>query len=574
MNDTRFRRIALAAFAGWAATVAVVFALPRDPATFAVNALNALAAGAGAWTCLHRATLEPPAARGWRAVAAGLAILCGYQVYPVAAQVMLGGLPPFPSLVDWVSVGDIPLYGLGLLLWPIAPRQRLERVRTALDGIAFSASIFFIVWIAGLGDVVTASELDTPSRVLAAMQFVGSALALGIVVYLTAPRPARLLGPVGWVATGMLVETGFNLPVAAMSLQGRYYLGHPLDLLLLAGLLCFALAPLSPQPVRDPVWHEPDPPGRRASLWVPYLPAGLALAAAMWRLGRPGMPGDLILGWTGLGLSATVLLRQYLALRDIERLSRRLEDQVTARTHQLAVSQAALAQSERMEAVGRMAGGIAHDFNNLVHAITAWADVLGQSVNRESPAGLAVRRILDIGSRAHAIVRRLLTFARRQPVAPQTVDLGQILHASAPLLHQLAGAGIHLMLRPSAGPVFLDPAQLEQLLSTLTTRARELMPGGGSLTFEVETVNLAPGPEGTGGGPHVRLVVTDTAPAMNAEARRAAFDAFTGVDDGASALALATCEAIASQAGGRIAVTSATDAGNTIVVDLPRAAPA
>ncbi len=574
MIDARFRRTVAATALAWAVTVAAVAVLPRTGASLLLNAVNCVAAFLGAWTCVHRARREPPAAAGWSGIAAGLAVLGAYQVYPVAAQIFLGGLPSFPGVADWISIADFLLYGLGLLLFPIAPSLRLERVRTALDGLVFSASLFCLAWVAGLGDVVTTSELDTPSRTLAAMQFTGAALTLGIVVYLTAPRPSRLAGPIGWIAAGMLIEMGFNLPVSVLSLDLRYYLGHPVDLLLLLGILAFVLAPLAPQPVRDPVWRQAEQAERRVSLWVPYLPAGIALAAAMWRLGRPGAPGDAILGWTALGLGGLVLLRQYLALRDIERLSRRLEEQVAERTQQLAISQAALTQSERMEAVGRMAGGIAHDFNNLVHAITAWADVLGHSLEAGSPAGDAVRRILDVGVRAHAIVRRLLTFARRQSVAPRTVDLGQALQEAAPLLQQLAGADLRLVLRPATGSVFMDPSQLEQLLSTLTVRARDAMPGGGTLTLEVASVNLPPDAGGQGGGPHVRLSATDTAPAMSAEARRAAFDAFAVSDEGSSGLALATCEAIAAQAGGRIAAVSAGPTGNTILVDLPRAAPA
>jgi len=573
MNDARFRRTVAGAALAWLGVAVLVITLPRAAATLAMNAANSAGAGAGAWACLHRARREPPAAAGWIGIAAGLAMLCVYQLYPVGAQAFLGGLPSFPGAADWASIAAYPLYGVGLLLFPIAPGLRLERLRTALDGLAFSASIFCVAWIFGLGDVVTASDLDATSRTLAAMQFTGSAVILGIVVYLVAPLPSRLAGPIAWIASGMLVVTAFNLPVAVLSLQGRYYHGHPLDLLLLAGGLGFVLAPLDPRPVRDPVWREDEPPERRASLWVPYLPAAIALAATMWRLGRSAMPGDSILGWTGLALGLVVLTRQYLALRDIERLSRRLEDQVAERTHQLAVSRAALVQSERMEAVGRMAGGIAHDFNNLVHAITAWADVLSHSVARGSPAADAIHRIVDTGARAHAVVRRLLTFARREPVAPRTVDLGHALQEAAPLLHQLAGPDVQVVLRPAAGTVFIDPAHLEQLLSTLTARARDAMPRGGTLTLEVEAVNLPAGDD-TRGGPHVRLSATDTAPAMNADARQAAFDAFAVSDEGTSGLALATCEAIATQAGGRVGATGSAGGGNIIYVDLPRAAPA
>jgi signal transduction histidine kinase len=183
-----------------------------------------------------------------------------------------------------------------------------------------------------------------------------------------------------------------------------------------------------------------------------------------------------------------------------------------------------------------------------------------------------VRRILDVGARAHGIVRRLLTFARREPVAPRTVDLGQALQEAAPLLHQLAGTDLRLVLRPAGGTVFMDPSQLEQLFSILTVRARDAMPRGGTLTLEVEAVNLPPAAD-SAGGPHVRLSATDTAPAMNPDARRAAFDAFAVSEEGATGLALATCEAIAAQAGGRISLVSAGATGNTILVDLPRAAP-
>jgi signal transduction histidine kinase len=561
----RFRLTAAVALAAWGVVSVGILQLPRAIAAETLNDVNTLVAAAGVWACLDRARREPAAALGWRTLAAGIGVTAFYQLYPVIAENTLGGVPPFPNLGDWLSLADVPLFAAGMLLWPIGPAHRRQRLRTAIDATLFAVSLLFLVWLAWLGPIARSSDLTPVARAVAAAQFVGPAIALGVVMYQVESNLGLLAGPVGWIAASLLVGAAASLPVTVLSLQGHYYFGHPLDAILLLGLLLFALAPLAPEPVREAVWREPPAGPRTIGLILPLAPGVLAMGAGAWHLAQPGQDADTVLGWLAFAAGALVLLRQYVALRDVEGLSRSLAERVSERTRQLEVSRAAIMQSQRMEAIGRMAGGIAHDFNNLVHAITAWADVLGHSLAHERTATTAVQSVLGLGGQAHELTRRLLAFARRQALTPKLVDLGEVVAESLPMLRRIAGPDIHVEATTRSAMVFADPSHIEQLLSTLTARARDVMPQGGSLAIAVAMAD-----QGFAAG-LVHLTVADTGPTMGDAWRAHAFDPFYDGPGAETGLALASCEAIASRAGGRITVAPRGSGGTIFAVELPRA---
>ena len=566
MLPDRFRLTAAAALAAWGVAAVGILQLPRGVAAEALNDINTLVAAAGGWACLDRARREPAAALGWRVLAAGIAVTALYQLYPAVAERALGGTPPFPNLGDWLSLADVPLFAAGMLLWPIGPAHRRQRLRTAIDATLFAVSLLFLAWLAVLAPLARSSDLTPLAKWVAAAQFAGPAVALGVVVYQAETNLALLAGPVGWIAASLLVGAAASLPVTVLSLEGHYYFGHPVDVILLLGLVLFALAPLSPGAVREAVWREAPGP-RSLGLALPLIPGVIALAAGAWQFARPGQAPDALLGWIAFAAGSLVLLRQYVALRDVEALSRSLASQVSDRTRQLEVSRAALMHSQRMEAIGRMAGGIAHDFNNLVHAITAWADVLGHSLAHDRGATAAVQSVQGLGGQAHALTRRLLAFARRQSLTPKLVDLGEVVAETLPMLRRIAGPDISVEANAGSGMVFADPSHVEQLLSTLTARARDVMPAGGALTIAVSTLEPAAGaPTGL-----VRLTVADTGPTMDDDWRAHAFDPFYDGPGAETGLALASCEAIASRAGGHITIAPREAGGTTFEVELPRA---
>jgi two-component system cell cycle sensor histidine kinase/response regulator CckA len=235
-------------------------------------------------------------------------------------------------------------------------------------------------------------------------------------------------------------------------------------------------------------------------------------------------------------------------------------------------------QSQKMEAVGRLAGGVAHDFNNLLTAIIGYSDIALEQLPLQSETRHAIQEIKKSGERAALLTRQLLAFSRQQVLSPQLLDLNQVVLEVSHLLRRLIGEDIELVTVPRLplGRVKADPTQLEQVLMNLAVNARDAMPQGGRLTIEVsntqvednllsETVKVRP-------GPYILLTVSDTGCGMDAETRARAFDPFfTTKEKGkGTGLGLATVYGIVKQSGGYIWVYSEAGQGTTFKIYLPQ----
>ncbi len=231
-----------------------------------------------------------------------------------------------------------------------------------------------------------------------------------------------------------------------------------------------------------------------------------------------------------------------------------------------------LRQSQKMEAVGRLAGGIAHDFNNLLTAILGNLE-LAERRQGEPDANLATVR--GAAQRAAELTRQLLAFARRQIVEPRLIDLNDSILQVDRMLSRLLGEDIHRThdLQHGLGAVRIDPTQVEQILINLAINARDAMPDGGRITFRTRNVDAAEvAPAGDDGGPWVELTVSDTGRGMSAKELAHAFEPFytTKARDRGTGLGLATCEGIVTQNGGRIDAFSEPGQGATFRILLPR----
>jgi PAS domain S-box-containing protein len=234
-------------------------------------------------------------------------------------------------------------------------------------------------------------------------------------------------------------------------------------------------------------------------------------------------------------------------VRDEER-RRKLEDQVR--------------QSQKMEAVGRLAGGVAHDFNNLLTVINGCAELL----LREAAVGDGAHELVDeirrAGEQAASLTKQLLAFGRRQIVAPTVLDLNDVVREVEKMLRRLIGEHIELAveLDPTGVRVKADPGLLTQLLMNLAVNSRDAMPQGGTLTIRTALA-----------GNRVVLSVADTGVGMDAATRARIFEPFfttKPVGEG-TGLGLATVHTIVQQAGGAIAVESELGRGTTFRIDLP-----
>ncbi len=235
-----------------------------------------------------------------------------------------------------------------------------------------------------------------------------------------------------------------------------------------------------------------------------------------------------------------------------------------------------LRQSQKLEAIGRLAGGVAHDFNNLLTVMFACCHVLEGAVAREAgPARNALRDLNHAATRAGELSGQLLAFSRRQLLRPRPLLLNDVVREMEGLLRCSLGVGVDMLvtLDVDLPPVRADPGQIERVVMNLVLNARDAMPDGGTLTLRtgVRKVELADAIDNLTPGPHVALSVRDTGVGMDSETLSRVFEPFftTKPDGQGSGLGLATAYGIITQSGGQILAHSSPGAGSEFVVFLP-----
>jgi two-component system cell cycle sensor histidine kinase/response regulator CckA len=240
-----------------------------------------------------------------------------------------------------------------------------------------------------------------------------------------------------------------------------------------------------------------------------------------------------------------------------------------------------LRQSQKMEAIGRLAGGIAHDLNNALTAIAGYAELALGEVSPAHPARADVEEIRRAAERAGSVTRQLLAFSRKQLLEPRIFDLNDTITDIARMISRLLGTDIHVQTRLSNGSLTVvgDPGQVEQAVINLAVNARDAMPAGGQLvlTTGMETVNdpfartHVPMPAGS----YVVLSVTDSGHGMSRDTQARIFEPFfTTKDVGkGTGLGLSMVYGTMKQSGGFIFVDSEIDRGTTFRLYFPPAAP-
>ena len=237
-----------------------------------------------------------------------------------------------------------------------------------------------------------------------------------------------------------------------------------------------------------------------------------------------------------------------------------------------------LRQSQKMDAIGRLAGGIAHDFNNILSVIISLSDVAQDGVTPGEPLAEDLKEINKAGQRAAALTKQLLMFSRHQLFEPTTVDLDGLLASMDKMLQRLIGADVELVTLRSGqlGRVRADPGSLEQVIMNLVVNARDAMPRGGRLTIETADVmvtdDFAAHHVGMDVGPHVMLAVSDTGVGMDKATQDRVFEPFfTTKEKGkGTGLGLSTVFGIVRQARGSVWLYSEPGRGTTFKVYLPR----
>jgi signal transduction histidine kinase/ActR/RegA family two-component response regulator len=300
------------------------------------------------------------------------------------------------------------------------------------------------------------------------------------------------------------------------------------------------------------------------------------------------------LGAIFLGVVAVQALRQNAtARRQAENEADRaeaLELAVRDRTHELweanqalkaeaeerQAAEAQLRQVQKMEAVGQLTGGIAHDFNNMLAVVVGGIDLALRRLNwPRREVMMHLNNAMEGATRAAALTRRLLSFARSEPLLPERVDSSTLIGGMSDLLDRTLGERIRVEvdLAPDAWPIYVDPHQLENAIVNLAVNARDAMAGEGLMRVATENVTLAANEVGdVRPGEYVKISVTDTGCGMTHEVLDRAFEPFftTKPVGKGTGLGLSQIFGFAHQSGGEVGIDSALGRGTTVSIYLPR----
>ncbi len=237
-----------------------------------------------------------------------------------------------------------------------------------------------------------------------------------------------------------------------------------------------------------------------------------------------------------------------------------------------------LRQSQKMDALGRLAGGVAHDFNNLLTVIKGNTDLALDQIKPTEPARANCEQISKVADRAASLTRQLLAFSRRQLLQPRVLDLNDLVMESSRLLKRLLREDIefNVTFGESLGRVLADPGQIEQVLLNLTVNAADAMPVGGTLLIETHNVivdeRYATKHQPVKPGRYVMFAVTDSGSGMTPEIKARIFEPFfTTKEPGkGTGLGLATVYGIVNQSSGYIRVDSSPGTGTRFEIYLPQ----
>jgi len=300
------------------------------------------------------------------------------------------------------------------------------------------------------------------------------------------------------------------------------------------------------------------------------------------------------IGAVFLGVVAVQALRQNaLAKKQIENEAERsevLEQAVRERTQELweankalkaeaaerEAAEAQLRQVQKMEAVGQLTGGIAHDFNNMLAVVVGGIDLAQRRLNGPRREVLMhLQNAMEGATRAAALTRRLLSFARSEPLLPERLDSGELIGGMSDLLDRTLGERIRVEvdLAPETWPTYVDPHQLENAIVNLAVNARDAMDAQGMMRIATNNVKLAANEVGdVRAGDYVRISVTDTGCGMTKEVLERAFEPFftTKPVGKGTGLGLSQIFGFAHQSGGEVGIESKVGKGTTVSIYLPR----
>lgn len=335
---------------------------------------------------------------------------------------------------------------------------------------------------------------------------------------------------------------------------------------------------------------HPDDIPAAAQSWAAALASGTPYQAEFrlrradgvyrWYVARAlpiyGRPGE-ITRWIGTN---TDIEDQKRTAEALAQLNETLEQRVQERSEELLRTQDALRQSQKMEALGNLTGGIAHDFNNLLQLISGNLQLLGRDVAGNDKAERRIQNAMSGVSRGAKLASQLLSFGRRQPLAPKVVNIGRLVRQIDDMLRRALGEEIEIETIIAGGlwNTLIDPGNLENAILNLAINARDAMDGKGKLTIEAGNASLdddyVRNNREALPGQYVMLAVSDTGCGIPADIADKVFDPFfsTKPEGKGSGLGLSMVYGFVKQSNGHIKIYSEPGQGTAVKLYLPRAA--
>lgn len=532
-------------------------------ATF-LNALNGVLFLHAAWIAWRRASAPGSARSTWRWLAACFLSQFLCQAIPVSTALGTGRIPPFPSAGDALAVLALVAFIAGLLAWPAAARGKSQRLRLGLDGLGVALGTLFLGWALALEPLFRPTDIPRLVKLATLVFLLGNALILGLVFYLAKGGWGLLRGPLGWMGLGFLLSAVQSMAQVPLSLRGTYHLGHPLDLLVLGAGIALLLATQAPEQSA-----EPRPPGPYESALGPLLPVIPCLATGAGLLAFAPSRWDRPLIGLGLGMVTLVLMRMFLALKDLQALSTDLDARVQARTRDLERAQDLIMRTERMNALATIGAGLAHDLKNHLGVMKNYAILMNQDLLQGRPPQPADLEAIQMAAdQAGLLATQLMAFGREEEaLTGGTFDLRERLRHLLALLQSALPAYVVLEGRIAKADLAMagDPTRLDQIVVNLVLNARDAIQASGRILVEAQACTLGDG------RPGALIVVSDSGSGMPEDIQARIFEPFftTKSSGTGTGLGLASVRSQLDQMGGEIEVHSVVGKGTTFLLRLP-----
>ena len=392
------------------------------------------------------------------------------------------------------------------------------------------------------------------------------AIVGGVTSYFLADDPRRITGPLGWIFWAAVA-------LAAIIFLARPYLydqdsvmqPSPLFGLVLGIPIILGLAARSRVPVEVP---SDEPPLRfpmvEGLLYLPFIAVGAGLFHSALRHREYLLPQ--VIGF--LAVSALLLARQFLLLREVQRSNEQLEVRVVDRTRSLEELQGLLLRTERMNSVGVLGAGLAHDLNNALAGIRGYTQLARMRLEDDDqpPSAEDLDRILVAADQSAALTGRLMAFARQEEEGHEPLDLVAEVSNLESLLRMMLTRRTILSMDLGDGPVLIyaSRSHLEQILVNLVGNARDAMPEGGTISLKVRVDSKAVPSQ-------VNLEVSDTGSGMTPDIQARIFQPFftTKAPGKGTGLGLASVKYLLEHANGTVQVQSQPGLGSRFILRFP-----